>query len=186
MADSEGKKYTQDEFLEFYRILDEVAPVSFDCGLFCGASCCVSDFDGGEDLGIYLMPGEEGINEALIPTDVFYMKTEDGIGDHLFTFVKCKGPEDCSRAIRPIQCRTYPLVPHLRKDGELILIYSDADLPYSCPLVEQRAKINIEFYDETLNVWKQLIKDPRIYAFIKMLSDSRDRESVVRVNIIDG
>ena len=183
---SGGKHFTGEDFLAFYRKLDEVAPVSFDCGIFCGASCCNSNFEGGEDLGIYLLPGEEGINPRLKEADVYIQYTGNPESNYSVTFVKCNGPSDCIREIRPIQCRTYPLVPHLKKDGELILIYSDADLPYSCPLVEQNARINIEFYTDTLNVWKELIRDPRIYAFIELLSSMRDEGSVRTVNIIDG
>ena len=42
--------------------------------------------------------------------------------------------------MRPLQCRTFPLTPHLTEDGILLLIYNDEELPYICPLIE---KINV-------------------------------------------
>ena len=32
--------------------------------------------------------------------------------------VKCRNPPKCDRSIRPIQCRTFPLVPHIDENGE--------------------------------------------------------------------
>jgi hypothetical protein len=45
--------------------------------------------------------------------------------------------------MRPIQCRTYPVSPHiLEQDAgeELILILSDLSAPYSCPLIDVNEK----------------------------------------------
>ena len=42
-----------------YRLLDRVSPVDFDCGTICGAVCCGRPED---DMGIYLLPGEEKIH----------------------------------------------------------------------------------------------------------------------------
>ena len=44
-----------------YRLLDRVSPVPFDCGMICGAACCTAI--GEEDMGIYLLPGEEKIHD---------------------------------------------------------------------------------------------------------------------------
>ena len=43
-----------------YRLLDSVSPADFDCGQLCGAVCCLSESD---DMGIYLLPGEEAVFE---------------------------------------------------------------------------------------------------------------------------
>ena len=172
--------YTAEQFRDFYKVLDEVAPVSFDCGMFCGASCCDYEGPGDSGLGIYLLPGEEGINSTLHQDDTYDLDGET------FTFVKCDGTKTCIRELRPIQCRTYPLVPHLKTDGELILIYNDADLPYGCPLVEQRARLNIEFVEETTKVWGELIKDPGIRKYVETYSVLRDDDTLVVPEIIDN
>ena len=157
-----------------------MAPVSFDCGMFCGASCCDYEGPGDLGLGIYLLPGEEGINPTLHPDDTYDLDGE------IFTFVKCDGTETCIRELRPIQCRTYPLVPHIKADGELILIYNDSELPYGCPLVDQRARLNIEFVEETTKVWGELIKDPGIRKYVETYSVLRDDDTLVVPEIIDN
>ncbi len=53
-------------------------------------------------------------------------------------FIKCKTPPYCVRDKRPIQCRTFPLMPYLTEDGELQMLYNDNELPYLCPLIEKR------------------------------------------------
>jgi hypothetical protein len=46
-----------------YRLLDRVSPIDTDCGLLCGAACCTPEKDpDAEDVGIYLLPGEEKIH----------------------------------------------------------------------------------------------------------------------------
>ncbi|MBR2670680.1 MAG: YkgJ family cysteine cluster protein [Oscillospiraceae bacterium] len=176
----ERVSFTSEQFREFYRRLDEVAPVSFDCGMFCGASCCDYEGPGGENLGLYLLPGEEGINPTLKADDTY------DIDGELFTFAKCVGTSTCIRDLRPIQCRTYPLVPHIDADGDLKLIYNDSELPYGCPLVEQRARLNIEFVEETTAVWKELVRDPSIRKYVEIYSVMRDDDSVTEPEIIDN
>ena len=44
-----------------YRLLDRVSPVPFDCGMICGSACCTSI--GEDEMGIYLLPGEEKIHD---------------------------------------------------------------------------------------------------------------------------
>ena len=40
-------------------MLDSVCPIDGDCGRLCGAACCTAGDTDGEELGIYLYPGEE-------------------------------------------------------------------------------------------------------------------------------
>ena len=149
-----------------YRLLDRVSPIDTDCGLLCGAACCTPEKDpDAEDVGIYLLPGEEKIHSK---DDDWLEWTEDRAEDYEFPdswkgkvcFINCKTPPVCPREKRPIQCRTFPLTPHLDENDELSLIYNDLELPYACPLIYEGIPLNDDFVKATLTVWKHLIRDP--------------------------
>lgn len=187
---------TKEEYEAIYHLWDEVSPITGDCGLLCGAACCTgggedgaSDgkceneaavaADDGEELGIYLLPGEE---QLFTKKEKWLAWHKDRAGDYDFPeswrgsvwFVRCVDPPRCPRELRPIQCRTFPLLPHLDPSDELSLVYNDVDLPYTCPLIRDRTPLNGDFYEATLEAWRRLIKDPLIYDLVKM--DSRERQ----------
>ncbi|MCQ2550874.1 MAG: hypothetical protein MJ146_01605 [Clostridia bacterium] len=158
-----------------YRLLDRVNPVPYDCGTLCNCLCCIDEgFD--EEMGIYLLPGEEKIHNK---KDPWLSWTQELAEDYDFPdswfgkiyFVKCTNPPNCPREKRPIQCRTFPLAPHI-KDGELILIETIDELPYECPLIHE--ELDPKFIKATYTVWKHLIRDERIYDLVKMDSDERE------------
>ena len=156
-----------------YRLLDRVSPVPFDCGTICGAACCLAQDD--EELGIYLLPGEDKIHDKHADWLTWTSQRTDEYDfpeswHGVVHFVKCKTPPHCPRECRPIQCRTFPLAPHLTEDGELQLIYSDSDLPYCCPLIEEEADLDPRFVRATLTVWRHLIRDLLIRALVEMVS----------------
>ena len=161
-----------------YRLLDRVSPIDTDCGQLCGAACCMGDPEGEETVGIYLLPGEEKLHSR---HDEWLDWSEDYAEDYEFPdswtgkvcFINCKTPPHCPREKRPIQCRTFPLTPHIDEDGELSLIYNDLDLPYACPLIYEAVPLNDDFVRATLTVWKHLIRDPLIYDLVKMDSEER-------------
>lgn len=172
-------------------MLDEVSPIDSDCGLLCGAACCTCDDHEGQDalvegagddadyeMGIYLLPGEDQMfsgDETWVKFG--HLRAEDfefpesWSGD--VTFLQCKAAPHCPREQRPLQCRFYPLTPHLDEDGKLWLIYQHADLPYECPLIAGRIPLNTDFMDVTYQVWQRLIEDPLIYDMVEMDSDFR-------------
>ncbi len=160
-----------------YRLLDRVSPVPFDCGMICGAACCLPEE--ADDMGIYLLPGEEKIHDRHAD---WLTWTTQRTAEYEFPaswkgvvhFVRCKEPPHCPRSMRPIQCRSFPLLPHLTEAGELQLIYDDSDLPYCCPLIDDEAELMPDFVRATYTVWKHLIRDPLIYDLVEM--DSRERE----------
>ena len=104
-----------------YRLLDRVSPVPFDCGTICGAACCNAAYTD-EDMGIMLLPGEEKIHDKhadwltwdSLSTDEYELP---GSWKGKIFFVRCKTPPHCPRHMRPMQCRTFPLTPHLDEDG---------------------------------------------------------------------
>lgn len=170
-----------------YRLLDKVSPIDGDCGKLCGAACCTCGGDSQEqdgldyELGMYLLPGEEKVftkKEDWLKWNTEYAEDYD-FPDSWFGkiyFIRCKTPPVCERNKRPLQCRTFPLAPHIDENGELRLILSTTELPYVCPLIENNIQLNEDFIKATYTVWKRLIKDRLIYDLIVM--DSHDRQGL--------
>lgn len=154
-----------------YRLLDRVSPVPFDCGMICGAACCdAANYD--EEMGIFLLPGEEKMHDRDSDWLVWNTLSTD---EYEFppswhgkvNFVRCKTPPHCPREKRPIQCRSFPLTPHLTEDGKLFLVWNDSDLPYCCPMIEDETELDPDFIQATYTVWKHLIRDPLIYDLVR-------------------
>lgn len=172
-------KNKRETFKEIYDELNRVELLDYDCGKLCGAACCVK---GGsyseEDMGIYLLPGEE---ELLMDQDWLDIRVSDAFEHDLpaswkgkVYFARCKTPPVCLRDMRPMQCRTFPLAPHIGSDGELTLVYNDLELPYECPLIEEETPLEDDFVDALLDSWERLIEDPLIYDLVKMDSEARE------------
>jgi len=166
-------------FKAIYRLLDAVSPIDGDCGRLCGSICCLCDEENdGDSLGIYLLPGEEKIfsgDESWLEWSWEYAEDyefPDSWHGKVY-FLKCLNAPFCQRDMRPLQCRIFPLTPHLDEDGMLFMIYQSGQLPYTCPLISQRIELNADFIKANLTVWKHLIRDPLIYDLIEM--DSRYR-----------
>ena len=161
-----------------YRLLDRVSPVPFDCGSICGAVCCTAAA-ADEELGIMLLPGEEKIHDRhadwldwdTLSTDEFELPDA---WDGKVYFVRCKTPPHCPRNMRPIQCRSFPILPHLDEDGNLSMVFNDYELPYLCPMIEDETELDDRFVKATQTVWKHLIRDPQIYALVWGESRGRD------------
>lgn len=165
-----------------YRLLDRVSPVDYDCGKLCGAACCTYSGDiADEDMGIYLYPGEEKIHDK---NSDWLDWTVEQAEDFEFPdswhgniyFVRCKTPPHCPRNMRPFQCRTYPLTPHIDEYGMLTLIKNPEPLPYTCPLIADDMELNESFVKATYTVWAHLLRDPLIYDLVEMDSRLRDED----------
>ena len=161
----------KDTYLEIYRILDEVSPVPFDCGRICGSACCISESD---DDGIFLLPGEEMLHDRedwesweIVDTEHFAVPES---WNKKAVFVTCKKNGVCDRKRRPIQCRTFPLVPGFT-GGELSLEKNGMLLGYACPLLEQETPLNPDFERETKRAWGILVKDDRIRDWVAFLTE---------------
>ncbi len=172
---------TKEEYEEIYRLWDTVSPVPFDCGLFCGALCCVDPGHEDDEMGLYLLPGEDKVHDK---KDPWLSWSAEEAQEYDFPpswqgkvyFAMCKGPSGCKREKRPIQCRTFPILPHLTENGELVLIYNDMDLPYICPMIEEKSALNESFLRVTYRNWQKLLTDPLILDLVK--NDSKQREKV--------
>lgn len=167
-------------FTTIYDKLNRTELLDYDCGKLCDAACCtLGGSYGDENMGIYLLPGEE---ELLMDEDWLDIKASDA-GEHDLPetwtgkvyFAKCKTPPICPRDKRPMQCRTFPLAPHIDEDGELIMVYNDLELPYECPLIEEEIPLEDDFLDAITEAWRELIKDPLIYDLVKMDSEAREK-----------
>ena len=173
---------TERTYRAIYRLLDRVSPLDTDCGALCNAACCTSAYEDGEEMGIFLLPGEEALHS---PDDEWLDWSEESAEELGFpdswpetvNFVHCKTPPHCPREKRPIQCRSFPLTPHLNEDGEMSLVYNDLDLPYRCPLIDEQTSLNDSFVQATETVWKHLIRDPRIRDLVR--EDSIAREEAI-------
>ena len=165
-------------FLAIYRLLDKVSPVPFDCGQMCSAACCTCGKED-ESLGMYLLPGEHKVYSK---EDTWLSWSYEYAEDMDFPeswkgkvyFVRCNNPPHCSREKRPMQCRTFPLTPHIDECGELTLIPNDSELPYYCPLLDNIDELEEDFIKATLTCWKHLIRDPLIYDLVKYDSELRN------------
>ena len=200
MIKSSIKKRT---YQAIYRLLNRVSPMDYDCGGLCGAACCTAEksealcgktesacalkddpndaleINADSAMGIYLLPGEDKIHDK---HDAWLKWSVEDAEDYEFPeswkgktyFVQCGGPAKCKRELRPMQCRTFPLAPHIDDAGELSLVYNDMDLPYRCPLIDDEMPLNDSFVQATFTVWKHLIEDPLIYDLVKMDSEKRE------------
>lgn len=175
----------KDTFQIIYNLLDHVSPISGDCGLMCGSVCCTCT---DEDMGLYLLPGEEKMftrKEEWLEWG--YLRTEDYEFPESWHgnvyFLKCKAGGNCPRENRPIQCRTFPLTPHIDENGLFSLIYQKGQLPYCCPLIDKEIKLNDDFIKATYDAWIMLMEDSLIFDLVYM--DSADRitsgENIVTV-----
>ena len=165
-----------------YNRLDEVSPVDFDCGTLCGEVCCVYDADEThtEELVLYLLPGEELMYENSNEFELYDMDSSEIKYPHSWKdsiyLVKCKNPPS-DRSIRPIQCRTFPLVPHISKNGEFHLVLDESEFPYICPIIRDHIKLNDDFINVTYEIWKKLITNPLVYDLVDMDSKDRDKRT---------
>lgn len=183
---------TRKTYLAIYRLLDRVSPLDTDCGSLCNAACCTCGGDSQEpegsdfDLGIYLLPGED---KVFTKKEDWLKWTAEYAEDYEFPeswkgkvfFVRCTTPPECPRKWRPLQCRFFPLAPHLDEQDHLRLVLHPGDLPYACPLLRDQLPLNDSFIQATFTVWKRLIKDPLIYDLVRLDSDSREAISLTYV-----
>ena len=96
---------TKEEFEEIYRLWENVSPIDGDCGTLCSAACCRTDGlypdeiknpeydqdlleeDEKDDLGIYLLPGEELVHDK---SDAWLIWFKSNAEDAGFPGLLCK------------------------------------------------------------------------------------------------
>ncbi|HHY11490.1 MAG TPA: hypothetical protein GX529_02555 [Firmicutes bacterium] len=168
---------SKQEFQKVYSLLD-VHPLKFDCGILCASLCC-QEYEPG--VGMYLLPGEEQMFTCEEPWLKWkFVRAQD----HNFppdwkgkvAFVTCNAT--CPRDKRPIQCRTFPLMPYLTPEGDLQVRLDVLSGVLICPMIKEPDKYPArpEFYTAALSAWKVLTKDPLIRSDVWHLSRQLDED----------
>ena len=164
-----------------YRHLDNLTPLPIDCGELCGKLCCKPS-DTGEDIGMYLFPGEEALfkgNDGFVITDSDFTYADGKCAK----LISCTRP--CERSDRPLSCRIFPLVPYYRK-GSGVRIITDPRA-VTCPLTHSIAKpyIDRNFRLEVWHAFRVLSRFPEIAEFLEALADILDDYNMLRGNNYD-
>ncbi len=107
-------------------ILSDVTPLKTDCGRGCGHACCEADEDG--QGGMLLFPTEEELYDPL--PDGFCITRDRLLPNALL--ITCEGR--CERALRPLSCMLFPLLPRER-DGRVRAV-RDGRAWAVCPLMD--------------------------------------------------
>ena len=159
--------------LKAYTRLEDVTPLKYDCGTLCGALCCHDNGKNGETLGMWLLPHEKELLEALTSdsedTRFTFGKADDGTET-----VFCEG--SCDRRFRPFACRIYPFYPYLSKkeDGRTkIEVRIDPRARFSCPIAMKDAYLrpSIEFVWSVKCAVRELLKDEDIAKDLVSMSE---------------
>lgn len=180
----------KEDYVKIYDDLDTVSPVDYDCGTLCNSVCCICDDEKSKnkDMVIYLLPGEEELfleDNLTLNTQEWFEIAKENTKYYEYPkswngdvyFIRCKTPPTCNRKFRPIQCRTFPLTPHIIAN-KLHLIYETNDSTYICPLIKENIQLNQDFIEKTYYVWKLLIQEKLIYDLVKLDSEIRDNEKI--------
>jgi hypothetical protein len=142
-----------------YRLLGDLTPLKTDCGALCGKACCKGD----ENTGMYLYPGEEemyGSDDGFISIKMIDLNIHHAA---------CAGK--CRRSLRPLACRIFPLIPYLH-EGALDII-KDPRAMRLCPLLNcsQAPGMDSLFIKKVREVFRLLLEDADIRAFVEFMSD---------------
>ena len=155
-------------YLQLYRLFDNHTPICADCGGLCNKACCK-----GDDMGMYLFPGEKSVYDLLSPS---WAKVEESDLSYSYNgrnkktgIVFCNG--HCDRYQRPLACRIFPLTPYVTKSGKIDIIV-DPRAKSMCPLSNE---LKLEQYDRTFlknikRTFNILAKNKEVYAFLREYS----------------
>lgn len=153
-----------------YALLEELTPLTTDCGAVCGGRCCRESAD---SEGMLLFPGEE----TLLAGDDYTIRPADG--GWLLT---CGGT--CDRTRRPLACRIFPLFPYVTAEGRVKAVYDPRGYRM-CPLVRECAHVPLErdFVRAVRMAGRILMSDPACAAFLRQ--NSREIDELNRLVALD-
>jgi hypothetical protein len=103
-------------------LLEEITPLSSDCGILCGKACC----SGSDEDGVLLLVGEAALYQG---ADWCRVASRGG-----FDILFCGGR--CPRGQRPFFCRLFPLMVRFKRDG-VPSLSMDPMARALCPLAHQ-------------------------------------------------
>lgn len=147
--------------------------VNGNCGELCGYHCCRSH-EADENLGMYLIPYEYEVVQSRL--DIEYEVHSSYTYDlprplKRQYYVFCHNNSGCLRKMRPLQCRTYPLEPHL--NGDILQLVIEKDQLHACPLIDQQQIWRPEFVKGVYEAWQLLLEEDKIKTYIISLSETR-------------
>jgi hypothetical protein len=153
-------------------MFDDVTPIAVDCGRLCGKACCK-----GDDMGMYLFPGEKGVYDLLSPK---WARLEMSDFTYKYGQKTCQTPivfcsGRCDRYQRPLACRIFPLTPYITADGTLDVII-DPRAKSVCPMAKVLYLSDFDplFVKNVKRAFSLLVKNPRIRAFMTEYSSYID------------
>jgi len=148
------------------------AIIEGNCGQLCDYHCCRSHEED-EDLGMYLLPLEyEAIQKNRgVDFEVHSSYDYEIYGAKKLFYIFCNNNSGCLREFRPVQCRTYPLEPHM-EDGKLMMIIEN-DQFHKCPLIDNRAIWRKEFIKGIYAGWALLLTLEPVLRHIEVVSRKR-------------
>ena len=141
---------------KIFELLDDLTPLTVDCGLLCEGACCKGD----DSTGMLLFPHEE--------SDLVIKKNE--LGQDM---VVCNGK--CDRTKRPLACRIFPFFPTVDEKGK-IFVEKDYRAARLCPLLEHSEEIVFDpkFFKALKKVGKLLAKDAECMEFLRSTTEEID------------
>ena len=145
------KDYYDSLYSKIKYLLNDVTPLSADCGEICNKACCKGD----DNTGMLLFPNEKSNLEV----------KENSNG----RFAICDGK--CNRADRPLSCMIFPFFPVL-DENDKIKVSIDYRGYSVCPLIKNASvvKFNHLFLRRLKVAGNILIKDEKCKEFIKNIS----------------
>ena len=151
-------------------LLENVTPLTTDCGLLCECACCKADEDSGDS--VWLFPGEEEI-------DFFWGEVTDVLLPVTKTPAKSLYCTDfCPRENRPFQCMIFPLVPYFSNKKNAWSVRMDRRAFAVCPLTAYGKKgLNPEFVENAEKAVQLLSETETGERFLEALARE---ESVYR------
>ena len=142
-----------------YRLLENVTPLSADCGQLCGKNCCKGD-------------GRTGM--LLFPNEKTTLKVIEENGRRLAV---CNG--ECSRSDRPLSCMIFPFFP-VENKGRIKIVVDRRGINV-CPMVAHCDEIRFSrrFMRHMRTAGKILYSDPECAAFMKEIAEEiEDAEKI--------
>lgn len=153
-------KFENEELNKAYELLENVTPLSCDCGKLCANKCC----KGSDNDGMLLFPSEKEFFENKPNFKVYYDEKSD------CDAVVCLAP--CERGERPLSCRLFPLFPYVEEEnGEKKLnVALDVRALGVCPLADDKEQLSRKFLRNVRLASAVLLRNSEISDFLHKIS----------------
>lgn len=161
---------TKTFYTKLYKMLEDVTPLTVDCGKLCDGACCaVTD----EVTGMYLFPGEVVMYNPMPVWGELHDNDFEYDGGKKISLFTCPG--SCDRSLRPLACRIFPLVPYAKR-GEKLKIVMDIRGRGMCPLASAMKIEDLDplFVERVTSAMNLCMKVRETREFIYSLSEILD------------